>query len=217
VKHRRDPSIQAPSFLATALILLLGVSLVGCSRRGAETGASLPDRVATLPSPQAEFWARMRGLCGRAYRGRVTEGNASDSTLRRAVLVMHVRECSSDTIRIPFHADSDRSRTWVVTRQPNGLRLKHDHRHEDGTADAVTQYGGDTRVPGTAIAQEFFADAHTATLIPAARTNVWTMEIVPGARFAYALRRDGTDRRFRVEFDLTAPVPPPPPPWGTAR
>jgi hypothetical protein len=103
----------------------------------------------------------------------------------------------------------------VITRTPNGLRLKHDHRHEDGSEDAVTQYGGDTRGPGTATRQDFYADSLTAALIPAARTNVWTVEIIPGDRFAYALRREGTDRRFRVEFDITKPVTAPPPPWGT--
>jgi ketosteroid isomerase-like protein len=94
----------------------------------------------------------------------------------------------------------------VLTRTPEGLRLKHDHRHADGTEDAVTQYGGDTKDPGSNGRQEFHADAHTASLIPAASTNIWTVEIVPGTRFVYALRRVGTDRRFRVEFDLTRPV-----------
>ena len=163
---------------------------------------------------QREFLAALRSLCGRAFRGTLTEGNASDSTMRRATLVMHVRSCSADEIRIPLHVGEDRSRTWVISATANGLRLKHDHRHADGTADAVTQYGGDTRVPGTATMQEFHADMHTASLIPAARANIWTVEVIPGRRFAYALRREGTDRRFRVEFDLTTPVTPPPAPWG---
>jgi hypothetical protein len=34
-------------------------------------------------------------------------------------------------------------------------------------------------------------------------------------RFVYALRREGTDRRFRVEFDLGREVAIPPPPWGS--
>ena len=62
--------------------------------------------------------------------------------------------------------------------------------------------------------QEFHADEHTAALIPAAAANVWTVEIVVGEMFAYALRREGTDRRFRVEFDLGATVAEPAPPWG---
>lgn len=192
-----------------ALSVIAGFAASACSSAGGARGTS------ALPSGQAAFWKQLETLCGRAYRGRLSEGNASDSTMRSATLVMHVRECSADEIRIPFHVDANRSRTWVITRQPNGLRLKHDHRHEDGSEDAVTQYGGDTRAPGTATTQEFPADAHTATLIPAARTNVWTLEIVTGQRFAYALRREGTDRRFRVEFDLTSPVPAPPPPWGS--
>ena len=76
-------------------------------------------------------------------------------------------------------------------------------------------YGGDTAVPGSATMQEFPADAHTASIVPAAATNVWTLEIYPDSLFAYDLRRGGSDRRFRVEFDLTQPIPAPPPPWGS--
>jgi hypothetical protein len=32
--------------------------------------------------------------------------------------------------------------------------------------------------------------------------------------FAYALRREGTDRRVRAEFDLRTEVDAPQPPWG---
>lgn len=174
---------------------------------------------ASAPAPgaanaQDAFWTALRGLCGRAYAGALVQGSAADSAFRTNPLVMHVRQCSEAEVRIPFHVGEDRSRTWIVTRTDGGLRLKHDHRHADGSEDAITQYGGDTRGPGTATTQEFHADAHTASLIPAAVTNVWTIEILPGERFAYALRREGTDRRVRVEFDLTRSVPPPPAPWG---
>ena len=199
----------------TAAPLALALFLAAC--RAAAPASAAPDAAATTTDAAAShdaFWARLQALCGTAYRGRLTEGNASDSTFRRAALVMHVRACSPTEIRIPFHADADRSRTWVLTRTATGLRLKHDHRHADGSEDAVTQYGGDTRDAGAAARQEFHADAHTAALIPAARANVWTVEVVPGERFAYALRREGTDRRFRVEFDLRAPVAAPPAPWG---
>ena len=184
--------------------LLVALCLAAC--------ASTPE------APRDAFWDRLQSLCGKAYRGKVVEGTAaSDEAFRNAELVMHVRECTPDAIRIPFHAGANRSRTWVFTRTGQGLRLKHDHRHEDGSEDAVTQYGGDTRDAGSAERQEFHADAHTAALIPAAATNIWTVDVVPGTRYAYALRREGTDRRFRVEFDLSAPVTPPPPPWGAQR
>lgn len=189
-----------------ALSLLTGALSLGC-------GAGSPAADADT-APQEGFWASLTALCGRAFEGRLVQGNQSDEAFNSSRLVMHVRECGDSEIRIPFHVGEDRSRTWVLTRTESGLRLKHDHRLEDGTPDEVTQYGGDTAAPGTREWQEFPADEYTASLIPAAATNVWTIEVVPDTIFAYALRREGTDRRFRVEFDLTRAVEPPPAPWG---
>jgi hypothetical protein len=168
--------------------------------------------------PQPLFWERLQALCGRAYEGRVVTTDAADRDMAGNRLVMHVASCTADTIRIPFHVGADRSRTWVLSRTAAGLRLKHDHRHRDGSEDARTQYGGDTPGPGTAQRQEFPADAFSRELfvrenIPASVTNVWAVEIVPGRIFAYELRRPG--RFFRVEFDLGRPVPAPEPAWGT--
>lgn len=176
--------------------------------------ATVPSGVGLSPA-QEEFWTELRAHCGRAYEGRValSSGSAGDTAMAGKRMVMHVRDCESDVIRIPFHVGEDRSRTWVLTRTSSGLRLKHDHRHRDGTHDTITQYGGDSRGPGTARSQTFPADAHTISLNPIYRTNEWTMEIHPG-RFIYNLVRVGTDRRFRVEFDLTRAVPAPPAPWG---
>ncbi|HXG55919.1 MAG TPA: alpha/beta fold hydrolase [Vicinamibacterales bacterium] len=153
-----------------------------------------------------QFWTNLRALCGGAFEGTVIEAPPSDTTFAGKRLVMRVGPCSADEIRIPFHVGDDRSRTWVITRTAGGLRLKHDHRHENGTEDKVSRYGGDARRAGRATRQEFPADAHTIGVIPEARTNVWTIEIEPGKTFVYALRREGTDRRFRIEFDTTRRV-----------
>jgi len=140
----------------------------------------------------------------------MTQGTSpGDSVFVQNRLLMHVRDCGESEVRIPFALGADHSRTWIVSRVDGGLRLKHDHRHEDGTEDRVSRYGGDTHAPGTAERQEFPADSFTAALLPPAATNVWTLEIAPGRTFAYMLRREGTDRRFRVEFDLRRPVAPP--------
>ena len=169
-------------------------------------------------SPQDLLFQRLSALCGQAFEGRVASPIVeADAAFASERLVMHVRDCSDDTIRIPFHVGDDRSRTWVISRTFSGLRLKHDHRHEDGSEDVLTQYGGDTVSPGTARRQEFPADQHSRNLfvrenIPQSTTNVWAMEVEPGEMFAYELRRP--NRFFRVEFDLTRPVAPPPPPWG---
>jgi hypothetical protein len=133
---------------------------------------------------------------------------------------MHVRECTPDEIRIPLHVGEDRSRTWVLTRTADGIRLKHDHRHADGTEDETTQYGGDTVAQGTAQRQEFPADDYSREMFlaqghTAGVDNVWIMEVHPGERFVYNLTRPNRD--FRADFDLTRPVAAPPPPWGSER
>jgi hypothetical protein len=201
-----------------AMVLALATApLIGCAGDADDGEQAVPidDAIITNVAAYDQFWSALTELCGNAYEGSVVEGTAaSDSAFAGQTLTMHVRECSDDEIRIPFHVGANRSRTWVLTRIDNGLRLKHDHRHEDGSEDDVTQYGGDTQDPGTAQRQEFHADAHTASLIPAAASNIWTMEVVPGRTFGYALRREAENRRFRVDFDLTRAVPPPPAPWG---
>lgn len=190
-----------PNSLTPAFSLLVLLCVASCARTAG-------------PEPRSDpFWGALSALCGAAFEGELKEAPAGDSTFADRSLVMHVRECGPEEIRIPFHVGEDRSRTWVLSRTASGLRLKHDHRHQDGTEDEVTWYGGEA-TGGSDTVRDFPADAHTTSLIPAAATNVWTVEVVPDKRFVYALRREGTDRRFRIEFDLTRPVAPPPPPWG---
>jgi hypothetical protein len=164
--------------------------------------------------PQIAFWNNLLALCDNAYAGTVIEAPAGDTTFANKALIMHVRVCSEEEIRIPFHVGEDRSRVWVLMRDELGITLKHDHRHDDGREAERTWYGGQTRDMGTDMVQEFGADAQTAEMIPEAATNVWTIEVVPDDVFVYALRREGTDRRFRIEFDLTRSVSSPPPPWA---
>ena len=173
------------------------------------------------PQPADAFMARLQGLCGKAFAGKVVSTDPADEAMARQPLVMHVRECRLGEVRIPFHVGEDRSRTWIVTRTSTGLRLKHDHRHADGSPDQLTMYGGDTASPGTAERQDFPVDAESIALFTrtgreVSNTNVWAMEVAPAA-FAYELRRPPVPggRFFRVEFDLARPVNPPPPPWGT--
>jgi hypothetical protein len=160
-------------------------------------------------TPQAVFFANLGELCGRRFEGRVVSTDAADADFAGKRLVMHVRDCSAEEIRIPFAVGEDRSRTWVVTRQDTGLRLKHDHRHEDGTTDVLHWYGGDTANAGVEARQEFPVDAESIALFEAnnasvSTTNIWAMEVHPDRMFAYELRR--VNRHFRVEFDLTRPV-----------
>ncbi|MEQ9310020.1 MAG: hypothetical protein RLN90_11260 [Balneolaceae bacterium] len=159
------------------------------------------------------FWNSLTKLCDKAYSGEVIEAPENDS-FRGQDLIMHVRSCDADTIKIPFFVGDDKSRTWVLTRVNDRILLKHDHRHEDGSEDEITQYGGMSTNEGLANLQMFPADQETSTLIPAASTNVWWIEISDRMYFTYNLRRIGTPRYFSVKFDLTKEVNTPEAPWG---
>ncbi len=168
------------------------------------------------------FFANLQALCGKAFGGTVEVDEPAapgNDAFAGKALVMHVRACDGDSVRIPFHVGDDRSRTWVVTRTAAGLRLEHDHRHADGTPDAVTMYGGHTAGAGATTRQEFPVDAASVALfrregLAASVTNTWAMELLPGDRFTYELARPG-GRLFRVRFDLSARVAPLPLPRGS--
>ncbi|WP_238346181.1 hypothetical protein [Luteimonas saliphila] len=176
-------------------------------------------------APADAFMAALATHCGQAYEGRIVANEPKSpepDAFEGQRLVMHVRGCDdpAEELRVPFHVGDDHSRTWVLTRTGSGLRLKHDHRHEDGSDDAVTMYGGDTASAGTAVRQEFPVDAESIAMfekegLSASVTNTWAMEVEPGRRFLYELTRPG-GREFKVEFDLAVPVDLPPPPWGNA-
>lgn len=160
------------------------------------------------------FWKQLQKLCGKAFGGIVAAAPANDTTFKDKALVMHVRSCEKDRIRIPFVVGEDRSRTWVLTVRENRILLKHDHRHQDGTADKVTMYGGLTTSVGMPTRQMFPADQETVNILPVAATNVWWIDLIPGEHFSYNLRRMGTERYFSIKFDLRTPVNAPAAPWG---
>jgi len=197
--------------MKATLALLGAAALTGC--------ASTPQPA----NPQDRFFAALTARCGRAYAGKLASNQDADAAMRGKAMVMHVRSCTADRIEIPFHIEGlgpdggwDRSRTWVITRTTTGLRLKHDHRHADGSKDELTMYGGDTADAGTATRQAFPVDAESIALFTrtgrsVSNTNVWSVETTANS-FTYGLNREGRD--FRVTFDYRQPVAPPPAPWG---
>lgn len=204
-----------------SLLLAATLSLAACANLQSPT----PDAASPVEATPADtFYQRIASLCGQSFAGRIvadTPASATPDAFAGKALVMQVRECDEQGLRIPFHVGDDHSRTWVITPQAGGLRLKHDHRHADGSDDATTMYGGDTRDAGTAQRQEFPVDAGSVAMfraqgMQASVANTWAMEIVPGKNFVYELSRPG-GRLFRVEFDLTHSVPAPPAPWGASR
>ncbi|MFI3246535.1 MAG: hypothetical protein R3Y10_08630 [Ferrimonas sp.] len=169
-----------------------------------------------LSSEQTQFFQQLSQHCGQAYQGSIRIDTNPSAAFTNKTLTMHVRECSDNEIKIPFHVGENHSRTWVITKTKSGLRLKHDHRQPDGTEDPLTQYGGDTSENGTAETQSFPLDAFSLTLmqqhnLTQSLQNVWHLHLNE-QRFGYRLT-SGT-REFLAEFDLSKPVALPPIPWG---
>jgi hypothetical protein len=222
--------ILAAGGLALALSACFQVEVEsgdGGRRKGdpAELADAAAEGFTAAEVPADAFMAALASHCGQAFEGRVVANEprpATPDAFEGQRLVMHVRGCDDPAreLRVPFHVGDDRSRTWVLTRVGPGLRLKHDHRHEDGSPDAVTMYGGESVGPGTGQRQEFPVDAASVALferegLQASVENTWAMEVEPGRRFLYELTRPG-GREFKVEFDLSRPVEPPPAPWGSS-
>lgn len=172
------------------------------------------ERTPVLHANQQVFWQAMQDICGNSYAGKVIAAPENDTVFKNKTLIMQVRSCNDSIVRIPFLVGTDLSRTWVFTKRAGDLELKHDHRHEDGSSDKLTMYGGHTSNFGTATVQYFPADTATTTMLPEAGGNVWWVEIIPGKSFTYNLRRMGTERLFSIEFDLSATISAPPAPWG---
>jgi hypothetical protein len=196
-------------FRHTALLALLMPASTSASSIPATVHVSIPTHDA--------FFNAIRRHCGKAFEGKVSIDNPASPGFEGR-LVMHVRKCTDFQLQIPFHVGEDRSRTWVLSKTGSGLQLKHDHRHRGGSSDESTMYGGHTHDAGWTTVQSFPADQYSKELFaatgnPQSNGNTWQMYVYP-EKFTYRLVREG--REFRVDFDLTKPVPVPPTPWGYA-
>jgi hypothetical protein len=177
-----------------------------------------PHQPAPLVSIESHdaFFENIRALCGKAFAGKVAVDAPNGGGFDGKALVMHVMKCTDSVLYVPFHVGDDASRTWIITKTGSGLSLKHDHRHQDGTYDQSTMYGGHTIDAGWANVQSFPADQYSKELfvkqgIPQSNGNTWQMFIY-SKTFSYQMVRQG--RVFRVNFDLTKPIETPDLPWG---
>jgi hypothetical protein len=207
-------SYRVNSYLSGPAVAFVVLFLCGCA-----------SQLRPEPTPADAFMTQLRALCGKAFAGRIVANEPTPTTpdaFSGKALIAHVRECGAEELRIPFHVGDDHSRTWVLSKRANGLRLKHDHRHEDGSPDVLTQYGGDSVDAGRPNRQEFPVDGDSIALfqrqnLAASVSNVWAFEIEAGKVLVYELARPGANpgRLFRVEFDLSKPVTLPQAPWGS--
>lgn len=178
--------------LFSAALVLLVLLATASSRMASSEGTDA----------RAAFFSNVKALCGRTFEGATQFPDDPNHDFAGKRLVATVASCSDTEIRIPFHVGEDTSRTWILTLGENGLLIKHDHRHADGTPDEITMYGGWATSAGTAHRQYFEADDETKKLIPEAATNVWMIEIdLAKQELVYYLERHA-EPRYRAVLRL---------------
>ncbi len=164
--------------------------------------------VALLGPAQADefpLFDHLKSLDGKSYAGALSFTNKEDDPMDKPMR-MTVKVVSEEEVRIPFHVGEDKSRTWILTRTSDGLQLKHDHRHEDGTPDDLTNYGGTAQPSGLGNLIIFPADAETIEMLPEAASNHWSFRLSPcKTKLFYYLERHA-EPRFEAGFDLSKEI-----------
>src|SRR5690606_25168067 len=123
---------------------------------------ALSARATPSPTPAAgdapadAFMAALAGHCGQAFAGRILvdePATPGPDAFAGKELVMHVRGCDAPAreLRVPFHVGDDHSRTWVITRTADGLRMMIYHRQYVSREDERTTYGGHTADTGSGV------------------------------------------------------------------
>ncbi len=189
-------------FLLIAIALMIGA----CGHREHAREVAHDEEVRPLSQEQKAFLDHLRDLCGQSFPGEQTyiaEGRESWEDLD---FTMRVSKCEEDEVHVDFHMNGDESRTWLFLVEDEGLRLRHDHRHPDGTPEEITLYGGYSDGLGTQFVQNFPADDYTCEMLPASCHAVWGVEFSHDlSTFSYVLAHEG-DKVFRADFDLTEPL-----------
>ena len=201
--------------LPFALLLLLHVSCTDADAPDTSFEYA-PEEAAAMQfsSEQRAFWDNVREHCGNAYRGKLADATPYYQTFNADRIVIHFRNCTDTLTHISLHIDGNHSRNLMLTKVNGALRLKHDHRNQDGTEEDITQYGGDAPPPGLETRQIFEADQHTAEILPNRFDNFWFLDIMDEETFAYGVHWPMHGNSIRMEFDLSTRVEAPPAPWG---
>ncbi len=153
------------------------------------------------------FFERFKDIEGKSFSGKEVFIREDMESWAHLDLVMHVREYTDSIIYVPFRVGDNTSRTWTLYRESDGrLRLRHDHRHDDGTPEDLNLYGGYTGEGSTGVSQLFPADDFTCKMLRRICDNEWNMQFSDDlSTFSYILKKEG-DKVIRIDFDLTSPL-----------
>ncbi len=149
------------------------------------------------------FLNNIAQLCGQTFAGQETfiaEGRESWADKK---FVMHVTVCEDNRVYVPFHLDDDQSRTWMFLVENGRLRFRHDHRHDDGTSEEITMYGGYADGNGSSLLQSFPADDYTCKMLPTACNAIWRVFLSDDlTTFSYQLLYE-EELLFEGAFDIS--------------
>ncbi len=195
----------------SVLSVIIAIFLFSCrAPAGKESQTTVNNtktsEVSALPETQQAFLDNLAGLCGKSFTGKETYSKSGRDSWADRKMVMHVTVCDDSGVQIPFHMDEDKSRTWMFLAEDGKLRFRHDHRHEDGTPEDLTLYGGYADGNGTALKQFFPADDYTIDLLTDTLGRRWEVSISDDlSTFSYQLHYSG-ELMFEAQFDLTKPI-----------
>jgi hypothetical protein len=187
---------------------LAATILYGCGQRqnSERTDGTSDDTIIMISSGERAFLNKLASFCGQSFRGQEVYVQPGRESWAGKDLVMHVVVCEENQVHIPFHIDDDHSRTWMFLVEDGRLRFRHDHRHEDGTPEEQTLYGGYSDGSGDEYRQFFPADGYTIELLNDQLNRQWNIMLNEDlSRFTYQLLYHG-EVVFAAEFDLSNPV-----------
>lgn len=167
-----------------------------------------------VDSNQDKFFDAIKAHCGHAFSGDVDDSSNSTAYNGRK-FVLHIRDCSDTQIKMPLHIDDNSSRILVLTKSDGHIKLQHDHRHADGSSDALTMYGGYSSADSTAKVTNFPESAESIAITKAhapTRTypSVWSI-ILSADDITYQVVRPG--RTIKSQFKFADRVDLPPQAW----
>lgn len=189
------------------LIFLVSFLFVSCKNPAREKQTDEKDATSqSLTADEQAFIDNLASLCGKSFAGKETYSKDGRDSWADRSMVIHFTVCEPDLVQIPFHIDDDQSRTWMFMNEDGKLRFRHDHRHEDGTPEDLTLYGGYADGNGTAFQQSFPADDYTNNLLDDDLDRVWNVVLSEDlSQMRYELGYKG-EIVFKAEFDLTTPL-----------
>lgn len=178
------------------------LSYCGTGPRQDQQTETVDEAEMLLPDSEQAFLNNLASLCGQSFRGQETYMQEGRESWAGKDLVMHVTVCEPGQVQIPFHIDDDKSRTWMFLAEDGRLRFRHDHRHEDGTPEDQTLYGGYADGTGDAFRQHFPADDYTVELLVDTLNREWHVVLNEEmSNFSYRLLYHG-EIVFQADFDL---------------